>query len=166
MYDHVAAIKEFMQGARQHTPSYPVVPPEDVRRLRARLILEEAIETVVALGFEPVVDYTIDRTALSGFSSRDIEIDDLGSRIELKSRPDWVDLVEIADGVADVSVVAIGTALACGIDINPILKLVDDNNLAKLGPGHTFDEFGKLKKPPGHPKPDIGKEIMHQIVSA
>jgi len=41
-----------MQQAGQETPSKPTIPDEATRLLRARLILEEALETISALGVE------------------------------------------------------------------------------------------------------------------
>ncbi len=130
---HYCRVTEFMQLARQCPPivGTAVMPNEATRLLRARLIYEEAMETVHALG---------------------CSVNSQGEVVG-GSEPD---LVEIIDGCADVSVVTIGTLIACGVPDESLLKLVDENNLAKFGPGCSFREDGKVVKPPGHTPPDIG----------
>lgn len=144
--DHQERVAKFMGHAKQKTPRTPCIPDEETRLLRARLILEEALETVNALGVS-VYDHI----------GTLITEEDLDLRADCQPN-----LVEIADGCADVAVVTTGTALACGIDMRPIQKLVDENNLAKFGPGHSFREDGKLQKPPGHKPPNIQSEIWRQ----
>ena len=140
---HYKRIKKFMQLAGQDTPKSPVEPSKEIRVLRAKLIIEEALETVKALG----VDINISEMSLLK-NEDDFEY-------VISEHP--FDMVEVADGVADISVVSIGTLIACGITDNKLLKLVDKNNLAKFGKGHSFREDGKLIKPPNHQPPDITK---------
>ena len=47
---HYNRIKAFMQKVGQETPEIATIPDEKTRILRAKLILEEALETVEALG--------------------------------------------------------------------------------------------------------------------
>jgi len=47
---HYNRIKAFMQKVGQDTPEIATIPDEKTRILRAKLILEEALETVEALG--------------------------------------------------------------------------------------------------------------------
>jgi predicted HAD superfamily Cof-like phosphohydrolase len=134
-----------MEQAGQETPSSPIVPDEETRLLRAKLILEEAIETIRALGLgvrlresdggEGVV--TVDPGALSFYIDGD------------------VDLEGVVDGCADISVVTIGTLIAFGVDDEPILEEVDQANLRKFGPGSYAREDGKWMKPPDWRPPDI-----------
>lgn len=42
------------------------------------------------------------------------------------------DLVEVADALADLMYVALGTAVAHGIDLEPIFDIVHDSNMSKL----------------------------------
>lgn len=117
---HYDRIREFMVNARQEVLDTPTVPSEDVRRLRATLILEEALETVKALGF--------DVSPLEGRTGHyDLQSD--GYELLAKHEPN---LVEIADGCADISVVTIGTLIACGIADEPLLEMIDTSNLAKF----------------------------------
>ncbi len=146
MTDHYLAVLEFMQCAKQDTPSYVRIPDEDVRVLRARLVLEEALELVEALGvdveFPNVHDPEIDYAAL--------HFDDL----RFGPRKDHVIAsAEVAKECADVAVVNTGTLVAFGIPDKALLELVDNNNLEKFGPGHSYDDYGKLIKPPGFKKP-------------
>lgn len=139
--DHQKRVEEFMWKAGQSIPAVPTEPDEKTRILRARLIIEEALETTKkGLG---------------------IVVSDIGNSVELKiENLQFVvtgnpDLVEISDGIADLSVVSVGTAIACGINMEPIQKAVDYNNLEKFSVGHYIRPDGKLVKPPGHKPPDL-----------
>ena len=50
--NHQLRIESFMKLAGQELPQSPVVPDIKIRQLRAALILEEAFETIDALGFK------------------------------------------------------------------------------------------------------------------
>jgi len=143
---HQTRIEEFMTGCGQEVPLVPTVPSHEVRVLRARLILEEALETVKALGFRL---YT--KAGRSYLSFGDFQF----------SPEVDPNLVEIADGCADISVVAYGTLSACGIADQSLILEVDKNNLEKLEKG-TVDEHGKLTKPKDHQPPEIEKLLKEQ----
>ena len=155
--EHQLRVEQFMNKAaqmapgKQGVPDRPMVPSKEVRLLRAKLILEEALETVEALGFcveDPdggVVDKDYDVVPLWKW---------MGSKFLPVTDAD-INLDEIADGCADLSVVSIGTLSACGILDKPILECVDQNNLEKFGPGCTVSESGKLIKPPNHKPPNL-----------
>jgi len=143
---HQQRVRAFMQGARQECPEKPGLPSLQIRRLRASLILEEALETVQALGFKATVN-----------SYR------LGHIVDLVPEPTWADLVGIVDGCCDTIVVTTGTLIACGVTDEAPQLLVDKNNLDKLGPGHSFRPDGKLVKPVGHQKPKLDEEIERQV---
>lgn len=64
------------------------------------------------------------------------------------------DLIEIADGIADVLVVALGAAARCGIDVLPIFEEVHKTNMAKVNGPIRAD--GKRQKPPGWKPPEVG----------
>ena len=149
---HQARIEAMMCRAGQSISKVPVLPSLETRLARAKLVMEEALELTEALGIGIVVFSNepqqrpllgITRTNYKCFPRSDIE----------------PNLTEIAKEAADVSVVAIGTLSACGIKDNELLKLVDNNNLAKFGPGGYKDENGKWIKPPNHPKPEV-KELL------
>ena len=142
--DHYRRVRQFMELAGQKTRVAPLLPTEDERRLRARLLLEEAFEQVAALGF----------CAWTGGRPDGVRIDP--DALDLAPTAEGPNLVEIADGCADVSVVNTGTMIACGFPDLALMRLVDENNLAKFGPGGFRDAGGKWRKPPGHRPPDIG----------
>lgn len=138
---HQVRVESFMEGAQQQVPAAPQLPSPTVANLRARLIIEEALETCSALG-------VVVKAARHGFLEfSDLEFVNFGS----------MDLVEIADGCADLSVVAIGTLSACGIGDAPLLEEVDLNNLMKIANGTLRD--GKFIKPANHPAPRI-REVL------
>lgn len=112
--EHQKRVEEFMRKAEQDLPVKPIIPSLEIRRLRAKLILEEALETIEALGFK-VLD-------LEYLDINDIEFHEL-------QEPD---LEKIADGCADLSVVTIGTLSACGIKDKSLLEEVDGANLRKF----------------------------------
>lgn len=137
--EHYKSVRKFMEEAKQACPDKPTIPDEETRLLRAKLILEEALETVNALGFE--VTQIISET----------------TKDEWRFDPEFdADLEQIIDGCCDLKVVTTGTLIACGIPDEYAQKLVDGNNLDKIERG-TIREDGKLIKPDDHQPPAIGK---------
>lgn len=67
------------------------------------------------------------------------------------------DLVEIADALADIVYVAMGTALEYGIPLDRVIEEVHASNMSKLGadgkPIHRED--GKVIKGPAYRHPDV-----------
>jgi hypothetical protein len=109
--EHYKRVREFMVKAGQDTPDETTAIPDEVRILRAKLILEEAFETVNrGLGVSAGVAYC------------DLDFKIMGR----------LNLVELADGCADLSVVNIGTLIAAGIDDVELLEMIDESNLAKF----------------------------------
>lgn len=143
-YSRVKALNVKIDG--KQSPSVPTMPDAKTRELRARLILEECMETIDALGCGIYLD-----------KYQEIFFDQISIKAEYPPN-----LVEIADGCADISVVTIGTLVACGIKDMELFKEVDENNLAKFGPGGHLREDGKWVKPPNHPKPDIARILREQ----
>ena len=136
--EHYKRVEAFMQNAGQDTPATVTMPDEDTRRLRASLILEEALETVTALGFDVVAN------------GSNVNHDDC--MFKPSGEPDMEGII---DGCADISVVTVGTLVACGVDDEPVLEEVDRANLRKFGPGSYTREDGKWMKPPDWQPPDI-----------
>lgn len=141
---HQQRIDEFMTLAGQQLPMFPILPGEDVRRFRAAIILEEALETIKALGFTLLIN-----VPNAGYDGGFSQI----------CQPEWISisqtqvyepsLVEIADGCGDLSVVTIGTLTACGIADQPVLEAVDQNNLNKFKPRcpNCKEEMKLIKTP-------------------
>jgi predicted HAD superfamily Cof-like phosphohydrolase len=63
------------------------------------------------------------------------------------------DVAGVADGLADLIYVALGTAIAYGIDLRPVWDAVHAANMAKVG-GATRPD-GKILKPAGWTPPDV-----------
>lgn len=110
--------------------------------LRARLILEEAAETV---------------TALVGGS----RANDLFAQLSAKEGTP-PDLVEAIDGMCDVLYVIFGTAVACGIDLQMFFDEVHRTNLEKANGPRRAD--GKIEKPPGWEPPRI-REMLEKVIA-
>lgn len=153
---HQQKVEKFMRLAGQECPEHPTMPTPEVRVLRAKLILEEAFELIEkGLG----INIKTAGVPLPGTSDPYVIHFDCLS-FDPKREPDMIELV---DGIADVSVVNIGTAVACGVSMAHPQDLVDENNLAKFGPGGYRRDDGKWVKPPGHKPPDIVGAINLQL---
>ena len=137
---HQRKVDEFMLRAQQQVPLEPTIPSLKIRELRARLILEEAIETINALGFR------------------------LNIYPDLIDDARYINLTEIADGCCDLMVVTTGTLSACGLADEILQEIVDTDNLKKFKSGYTISEHGKLIKPPDHVGPAelLSIEISNQ----
>ncbi len=126
---------------RQRIAELPGQRSLAVRELRARLILEEALETVAALGFKirPI-----------GKTIRDMDDVDMVP-VEID-----VNIDDIIDGCCDTIYVAVGCLLAHGVPDLPHLAAVNLANNSKFPGGEAvLDELtGKYLKPPGWRPPD------------
>lgn len=70
------------------------------------------------------------------------------------------DLIGVADGLADLIYVALGCALAYGIDLRPVWDEVQKTNMAKVGGPQRPD--GKILKPEGWVPPDVAGILRSQ----
>lgn len=68
-------------------------------------------------------------------------------------------VLKIADGLADVCYVVFGTALAFGIPLWRVLKLVHENNMTKLKSKINRREDGKIEKPENFEPVDLVEVI-------
>lgn len=166
-------VTEFMEWFRHPILMRPATPPLLRLKLRARLIAEEAIETVEAMCTnEPYVGMTMEdlrkflavyhpeRAPMTLFSVAKAclmaGIDMATLRILTLDQ-----MVKVADGMADLDYVVEGTRLEYGIDGGPIAKLVHDANMTK---SPAVDGHGKTQKPADFVPPDeaIGDELRRQ----
>jgi predicted HAD superfamily Cof-like phosphohydrolase len=147
-------VSQFHALIGQRDPETPRDLTPHERILRARLIAEEAVETVYALVGEG-----------TGWDL----INEMDDRVSDKRRNKSEDsfglsprgaLDEIADGCIDTMVVCAGTLLTAGIYDEPLIDLVMRANMAKKGGGK--DASGKAMKPPGWRPPDIRAELIRQ----
>lgn len=149
---HWQSVAAFKRGSGKPVPESPTEPDEASRVLYAKLLLEETLETIEALGVNVSME-------CDGKSPR-LEINEL----EFKPSSLWhgqngFDMAEVVDGVIDVKYVGTFILVSCGVPDVPFVEMVDENNLAKLGPGSWKDAEGKVRKPPGHPRPPIAEKL-------
>jgi predicted HAD superfamily Cof-like phosphohydrolase len=126
-------VHDFMVAMGQDTPTQPTpYPTNETIDLRIALIREETHETLVAI-----------------------------KQLRARDEHAMPVLAEIADGIADSIYVLIGTALAFGIDMNPVWEAVQAANMLKTTGPVRAD--GKRLKPPGFTPPDIEAIITTQL---
>lgn len=152
--EHYANVRYFMsQIPSQCCPELPEEPTEEVRALRARLLLEECLETIhKGLGVRVTFHNEPRPSELLTGDMRDYKFHPVNK----------FNMVETVDGCCDLKVVTTGTLIACGMPDHCFQQVVDYNNLAKFGPGHTIDAGGKLIKPPDHKPPDL-EPLLEQL---
>lgn len=132
-------VRWFMSAMKQTIGARIGPPAIHDAELRARLILEEAVETVEAIVGTERAKRLID-----------------GARDSLWRRefaPVAPNLVEAVDGICDLIFVALGSAIAFGVGpLTRYFNFVSDANMTKAhGP---VDEHGKKLKPPGFIPPN------------
>lgn len=156
---HYQNVRWFMELAKQCPEggfAAPLLLDEKTRKLRAKLIFEEAMEVINGLGV---------RITIGEENSSQIVLNEPGHRFVAPHDYEVTgeyDLVETVDGCADIIVVTTGTLIATGVTDIGLQNAVDENNLAKFGPGHSFRDDGKLIKPPRHKPPDLVQVLVDQ----
>lgn len=124
----------------------PVSPAEPALRdpdLRARLILEEALETAAGL---------------VGRGEALRHVDSITSE-KYRSWSPFPDIVEVVDGLCDLAYVTYGTAEAVGVDLEPYFELVHAANMQKEP--RPIDGHGKRGfKPAGWEDPKEKIRVM------
>lgn len=155
---HQLRVDEFMRKATQDVPTAIVIPDAKIRKLRAKLILEEALETIEALGCE--VEVCVGSERVMGELERQHSTL-FDPRIVVKKE---ADIVKVVDGCCDLKVVTTGTLSAFGIEDEPYQEMVDYANLRKFGPGGRLGSDGKWIKPPDFIGPD--EEIKQHLRDA
>lgn len=156
--NHQFRINEFMRKAGQELPPSPCIPSEEIRLLRAKLILEEAFETVAGLGVAVMLRLEQAKIINDGeVPCQQVLFADCELIISGEC-----DILEVADGCADISVVTIGTLSAFGIRADSVVAEVDCANLRKFGPGGYRREDGKWIKPSNWQPPNILRQLQLQ----
>ena len=153
-----AMVEEFHSATNSVIGTTPALRENE---LRAKLIMEEAVETCAALGF--AVDATIykhdprdpdgvERTKENGGDVLEMGSmfwNEVASFTKTYTEPDLLDVI---DGVCDLIYVALGTVISAGIDLDPHFTEVQRANMMKLlGPKRAD---GKQLKPEGWQPPD------------
>ena len=137
---------------RQALPDRPyIIPDEPTRRLMAQLVLEEAKETILALGYLLVQNSV----------GEDMLIENPSQAPAYPS-----DLEKIIDGACDTIFVATGVLVGCGVPDAPHLAEVCRANEAKFPNGLAVmnPSTGKYLRPPGWVPPDHNK--IREILEA
>lgn len=105
------SVRDWMLAFRQECPEKPTLPSKEIRLLRAKLILEEALETIDALGVNiSITDISKDeyQDQCKYLNIKDIEFE---PQLAMHNNS----LRDIADGCEDIKVVTEGTLVACGL---------------------------------------------------
>lgn len=122
------------------------------RELRAKLIMEEAVETVAALGYT----VTADVFTAKAWNANSAE-GDIASFTKTYEEADFLDYI---DGMCDLVYVVCGSAVAAGIDLDDHFDEVHRANMTKLAGPKRAD--GKQLKPDGWTGPDHEKILIRQ----
>lgn len=140
-------VLEFHQAFDCVINDKPTMPDIETRKLRAELIIEEFTELCHAMKV-------------------------WGGRMgDGHSPSNWFedydgepDLVEIADALGDLLYVIYGTAVSCGIDLEPITDEIHRSNMSKVCADGTVlrREDGKIIKPETYSPADIKTLIQRQ----
>ena len=70
------------------------------------------------------------------------------------------DMIEVADGLADMVWVIMGMCNSCGIDFDSVWQEVKASNMSKFPEGKAIkNEHGKIMKPESYFKPNIKKVL-------
>lgn len=126
-------VKAFHKKMGQPVADRPTIPSEEQRRLRAQLVLEEALELVDALGF-------------------DVAAASIGGRRVVSLPPNSRESLErIAQENADLRYVCHGNDVVTGVPPD-VFAEVHRANMEKV-PGATPTE--KIRKPKGWRPPDV-----------
>ena len=126
-------VKEWMIKFSQTCPEKPTIPSLEIRKLRAKLHLEEALELIIALGITDIVDSygcVYDLEELLEYINGDVEF-------VSNKEPS---LVAIADGCVDSRVVENGTLVACGLVNKKYVEDLDVNKNLTRGYDPLFNE--------------------------
>lgn len=144
-------VAEFIAKCGHHLSykPYPHIPDDATVRLKAGLVLEETIELMGAV-------YDLKNTYPSVLEALNI-VADMANRLVPS-----VNMVEMADALADIDYVVEGMRLTFGINGQPIADEVHRANMEKFGPGSWVREDGKQMKPPDWKPPDITKQLEIQ----
>lgn len=147
--EQVAAFHEAMGVPTRYRPESI---PDDRVRLRLKLIGEEFIELIAAMMGTP---------ALGDGHSVESAVKEFRELVD--ESPVKVDMVAMADALADLDYVIEGSRLEFGIDGGTIADEVHRSNCSKLVDGKpVVREDGKILKGPNFSPPDIAGELRKQ----
>ncbi len=140
-------VVEFHNEFKQPILGYPQVPSDERVRLRLRLIAEEFFE---------LLDAALLNSSTVALPQRQME----HVMHAIDNAPIQVDLVELADAMADLDYVVEGTRLEFGINGADVAAEVHRSNMSKKGA--TVRADGKIVKPATYSPPDIASVLKNQ----
>lgn len=140
--DDTREVARFMEKFGQPVLKTPNPDPDfETRRLRAKLVMEEALELAEALGVAFAFD---DLTEPRVIDPKSLRTADAGT---------GYDIVETLDALADLSVVVKGSGVHLGLPVDEtLLTEVAPSNMSKMGADGNpiYNEDGKIMKGPGY----------------
>lgn len=153
---HQLLVDNFMLRGGQDVPLEPTMPSDETLCLRAKLILEEALETVQALGVTVQLrSFSTKPYSLASTQAQKNDPNTLVPTIDSDTELHFYrdanikpNITEIVDGCCDIKVVTTGTLSALGVPDTLVQHIVDHNNLSKFAPGWYKRDDGKIMKPP------------------
>lgn len=135
----LTSVRTFMLLSGRPVATKPTANVTAERRLlAARLIMEECRELLAELGYDVSPHLTANGVTV-------------------------VSLTRLAKEAADLHYVTTWAMVEYGINEEPCIAAVCRNNLEKFGPGHRFNEFGKLIPPEGFKKVTLDDIIQAQL---
>ena len=121
-----------------------------------QMVLEFHTEFDIHVAAQPTVPDESTRTLRTRLIQE--EFDELQEALMAK------DLPAIAKELADLLYVVYGTAVSCGIDMEPVFQEVHRSNMSKVG-GYKRDD-GKWVKPPTYSPAEVGTILQDQILGS
>ncbi len=114
MTNEQSQVKNWMSSFGQETPDKPCIPSLEVRKRMAKLIFEEALETISALGLIAHFSgkHSDQWLEAYSFSGREEFVNSFPED-HIINQP--IDLTLIADGCEDLKVVTEGCLVGCGL---------------------------------------------------
>jgi predicted HAD superfamily Cof-like phosphohydrolase len=144
-------VREFHQAMDIGCADQPVTDPDHALvRLRAKLIVEESIETVA--GMLNVGDLDEVKKSIAE-ACADVDNGEV-----------LFDIEQVADGLADLIYVCVGAALSFGIPLERVWAEVQRANCAKVGGPKRAD--GKQGKPEGWVGPRVHEAVFGEAGEA
>lgn len=140
-------VNQFHLAFNHPIATTPTVGSAELRELRVKLILEEALEFAAACGFEVIASTGSEQSKVAS-----IYLVSIGHP----------DLVEMADALGDLDYVVQGANLAFGIPSEEVMAEIHASNMSKLGEDGRpiYREDGKVLKGPNYFKPDLAKLLI------
>lgn len=148
MKHSIDLVREFHTAFGHPVASHINTPDADVRLLRYKLIMEEALEFGRAIGVSGLVE--LNDSQFNALVKSYLG----GQHISPAHEPD---LVEAADALGDIDYVVQGANLVFGFPSHAVTEEIHTANMSKLGADGKpiYDAGGKVQKGPNYRKPDV-----------